>query len=189
MKPVAEGEQSRVIATLVSAFIADPVERWLFPEPAQYLAHFPTFIAAFGGQAFTRKTVWALDGFAAVAVWIPPGAAADGEAIITVLSETVSADKHEDTFLVLEQMDTAHPKRPHWYLPWLGVDPARQREGLGAELLTQCLEQVDDDHLPAFLETPNPQTISFYERHLFEVTNIAQAGSCPPVTSMLRPPQ
>jgi GNAT superfamily N-acetyltransferase len=60
--------------------------------------------------------------------------------------------------------------------PWLGVDPARQRAGLGAELLTQCLAQVDEDHLPAFLETPNPPTIPFYERHLFEVTNIAQAG-------------
>lgn len=92
MRSVAEDEQSRVIATLVSAFIADPVERWLFPEPAQYLAHFPTFIAAFGGEAFTSKTVWALDGFAAVAVWIAPGAAVDGEAIITVLSETVSTN-------------------------------------------------------------------------------------------------
>lgn len=58
-------------------------------------------------------------------------------------------------------MDAAHPKRAHWYLPWLGVDPARQRAGLGAELLMQCLARVDEDHLPAFRETPNPGTIPF----------------------------
>ena len=61
--PAREGDQPRVIATLVSAFIDDPVERWLFPEPHQYLTHFPRFVAAFGGAAFVRGTVWMLDGF------------------------------------------------------------------------------------------------------------------------------
>jgi hypothetical protein len=40
--------------------------------------------------------------------------------------------------------------------------------------------------LPAFLETPNPRTIPFYERHGFQVITVAQAGVCPPVTLMLR---
>jgi len=53
-------------------------------------------------------------------------------------------------------------------------------------LLNQCLAVVDAEHLPAFLETPNPRTIPFYQRHGFEVTNVAQAGACPPVTSMIR---
>src|SRR5664280_534725 len=34
--------------------------------------------------------------------------------------------------------------------------------------------------------TPNPRTISFYERHGFEVAGLAQAGDCPPITFMLR---
>jgi ribosomal protein S18 acetylase RimI-like enzyme len=86
-------------------------------------------------------------------------------------------------------MDAAHPTFPHWYLPWLGVDPARRGTGLGGDLLEQCLAIVDADRLPAYLETPNPRTISFYERHGFEVTSMATAGECPPVTSMLRAPQ
>jgi ribosomal protein S18 acetylase RimI-like enzyme len=186
IQSVGQDDQARVVATLVSAFIADPVERWLFPESVQYLAHFPVFVAAFGGEAFDRQTVWALDGFAAVAVWIPPGAQVNADAIVAVLSETVPADKHEDAFSVLEQMDAAHPKHPHWYLPWLGVDCVRQGTGLGAALLTQCLARVDADHLPAFLETPNRGTVPFYERHGFAVTGVSRAGACPPVTSMLR---
>jgi len=183
---VGESDQPRVIATLVAAFIEDPVERWLFPEPQMYLAHFPGFVAAFGGDAFARGTVWVLDGFVAAAMWIAPGSEPDADAIITVLEQSVAAEKHEDTFAVLEQMDQAHPTYEHWYLPWLGVDPARRGTGLGGALLKHGLAVVDADHLPAFLETPNPRTIPFYERHGFEVTSVAQAGACPPVTSMSR---
>ena len=48
-----------------------------------------------------------------------------------------------------------------------------------------CLRVVDESHLPAYRETPNPRTISFYERHGFEVIGDAQAGACPPVVFML----
>jgi ribosomal protein S18 acetylase RimI-like enzyme len=187
IEPAAKTDQPRVIATLVSAFIADPVERWLYPGSFAYLTQFPAFVSAFGGEAFERQTVWGLDEFAAVAMWLPPRAEAHGDAIVAALSNSVSAEKHADTFAVLEQMDAAHPKDPHWYLPWLGVDWARQGAGLGSDLLMQCLVRVDADHSPAFLETPNPRTVAFYERHGFRVTSVSQAGACPPVTSMLRP--
>jgi GNAT superfamily N-acetyltransferase len=185
---VDEHDQARAIATLVSAFHDDPVERWLFPESAQYLAHFPEFVAAFGGTAFEQQTAWTLGDFDAVALWIRPGSEPDADAIVDVLSESVAVERHEDMFSVLDQMDVAHPKYPHWYLPWLGVKRTRQGTGLGGELLKQCLAVVDADHLPAFLETPNPRTIPFYESHGFTVTSAAHAGSCPPVTSMLRAP-
>jgi GNAT superfamily N-acetyltransferase len=186
---VGERDQARAIATLVSAFLEDPVERWLFPEAQEYLAHFPEFVAAFSGGAFEQQNAWTLGNFDAVALWIPPGSEPDADAIIDVLSRSVAAERHDATFSVLAQMDAAHPKHPHWYLPWLGVEHTRQRTGLGGELLKQCLAVVDADHLPAFLETPNPRTIPFYERHGFAVTSTARAGTCPPVTSMIRAPQ
>ena len=83
-------------------------------------------------------------------------------------------------------MEDAHPKYPHWYLPWFGVASALQGKGIGGELMKACLAVVDTSHLPAYLETPNPRNISFYERHGFEVTAEAQAGACPPVVSMRR---
>lgn len=183
---VGESDQERVFATLVLAFAADPVERWLYPEPRQYLSHFPRFLAAFGGRAFAERTVWSLGEFSAVALWLPPDTEADGDAITTLLAETVAADKHEDTFAVLGQMDKAHPACRHWYLPWFAVDTALQDRGLGGQLMEPCLQIVDGTHLPAYLETPNPRTIPFYQRHGFQVTGEAQAGTCPPITFMLR---
>jgi GNAT superfamily N-acetyltransferase len=184
--PVGEDGQTMALATLTLAFAADPVERWLYPESERYLAYFPKFLAAFGGGAFDEQTVWKLGEFSAVALWLPPGTEPDGDAITSVLADSVAPGQHDDTFAVLSQMDQAHPTYPHWYLPWFGVDVAMQGRGLGSQLMKPCLGIVDASSLPAYLETPNPRTIRFYERLGFEVTGQAQAGTCPPVTSMLR---
>jgi hypothetical protein len=49
-----------------------------------------------------------------------------------------------------------------------------------------CLQVVDATRQPFYLEAPNPRTISFYQRHGFVVTGHALAGTCPPITLMLR---
>lgn len=175
------------MATLVLAFAADPVERFLYPEPERYLEHFPSFLSAFGGAAFAQETVWQVYDFRAVALWLPPGAEPDGDGIVRLLSTTVARQRLDDAMAVLAQMATAHPTYDHWYLPWLGVDPAAQNRGLGGELLRGCLDRVDADGLPAYLETPNPRNLSFYTRHGFEPAGQAQAGACPPVWFMVRP--
>lgn len=91
---------------------------------------------------------------------MPPHLELDGDAIAAVLTETVSAEKHEDTFAVLAQMDGAHPKFPHWYLPWFGVDAAVQGRGLGGELMRHCLRIVDEDSSARVSRFPqSPQRI------------------------------
>jgi GNAT superfamily N-acetyltransferase len=180
-------ERAAAIATVVAAFAADPVERWLWPEEALYESCFPDFVAAFGGQAFEHEGAWELADAGAVALWLSPGVEPDEGAVVAVLTETVPREKHDALFSTLEQMEVAHPTYPHWYLPWLAVRPALQGRGLGGRLLEHCLAVVDADRLPAFLETPNPRTVPLYEKHGFKVTATAQAGNCPPITSMLRP--
>lgn len=184
--PVRDPERQRALDVLVTAFTADPVIRWLYPEAHRYLMHFPSLLVAFGGKAFSANTVWRLGEFSAVALWFPPHVEPDGDAVVAVMTQTVAPEQHEDILAVLGQMDEAHPRFPHWYLPWFGVDGGRQGKGLGGVLMTQCLAIVDQDHLPAFLESPNPRNLSFYERRGFEVTAVSQAGECPPVYSMLR---
>jgi ribosomal protein S18 acetylase RimI-like enzyme len=180
-------EEPGAIATVVAAFASDPVERWLYPADDEYECHFPDFAAAFGGRAFKAGTAWALDGHAAVALWLGPGTEPDDDAVGEVFARTVAEEKHEELFAVLGQMAEAHLGDPHWYLPWLAVEPGRQNEGLGARLLAHCLVIVDESGLPAFLETPNPRNVGLYERHGFAVVAVTESPSCPPLTSMLRP--
>ncbi|MFQ5758001.1 MAG: hypothetical protein ACE5H7_18160, partial [Acidiferrobacterales bacterium] len=54
------------------AFSADPAARWLWPNPQQYLTHFPSFVKAFGGQAFSHKSAYYVDGYAGAALWLSP---------------------------------------------------------------------------------------------------------------------
>jgi ribosomal protein S18 acetylase RimI-like enzyme len=183
---VLDDDRQRALDVLVTAFTADPVIRWLYPEASLYLARFPGFLEAFGGRAFAEGTAWRLGEFAAVALWLPPRVEPDGDAIVAFLRATVASEQQADLEALLRQMDEAHPRFPHWYLPWFGVDGARQGMGLGKELMTHCLKIVDANHLPAYLETPNPRNITFYQRHGFEVVGESQAGACPPVVSMLR---
>jgi GNAT superfamily N-acetyltransferase len=185
--PVGADQRSSVYGTLVSAFADDPVERWLYPELTEYHRHFPDFLDAFGGRAFQTGTVWRLGNFSAAALWLPPDAQPDVERIVSVLTKSVSPSQHEDMFNVLDAMETAHPRHPHWYLPWFGVDASMQGTGVGSQLMRACLEVIDATHLPVYLETPNPRSIPFYVRHGFSVTGDARSGTCPPMTFMQRP--
>lgn len=183
---VPASDEGRVLATLTLSFAADPVERWMYPEPSDYLQHFPGFLAAFGGPAFDNDGVWQTADYGAVSMWLPPDTIDDADPILTSLSSTLAKEKLVDTLAVLDQMVASHPTYPHWYLPWLGVDPALQGRGLGGQLLRHGLALVDDSQLPAYLETPNPRTVPLYERHGFETVGVAAAGECPPITMMLR---
>jgi ribosomal protein S18 acetylase RimI-like enzyme len=186
IEAIALHDASRAYATLVSAFVDDPVERWMYPELDDYEAHFPKFLAALGAAAFEAGTAWHLSFFAVVGLWLPPGAEPDADLIVTVLRNTVEPAKQRDVFAVLQAMDSRHPGYDHWYLPWLGVHPSLQGRGLGGRLLSETLGKVDDTHLPAYLESPNPRNVSLYTRHGFETVATIEIGECPLMTCMLR---
>lgn len=180
-------DRATAIAVVTSAFAADPVERWLYPDETRYQEAFPRFAWALGGRALDTDTAWRSAAGEAVALWLPPEVAPDEDSVVEVLTSSVDADKHAEMFDCLGQMADAHPTEPHWYLPWLAS--ARPGRGLGGELLARTLQVVDETHLPAYLETPNPRTVPLYERHGFRVTGRTSTPDCPPLTFMYRPAQ
>lgn len=52
--------------------------------------------------------------------------------------------------------------------------------------MKHALRRVDEDRLPAYLESSNPRNISLYERHGFEVVGEIQVGKSPVMTPMIR---
>jgi len=181
-----ESDAEQAVAVIVLAFSTDPAARWTFPDPHQYLAHFPAIVRAFGGKAFAHGTGHHASGFAGAALWLPPGIQPDEETLGAVLRRSVPAGRQAAVSAVLEQMGRHHPREPHWYLPLIGVDPVHQRKGLGSALLEHALRQCDRDHTPAYLESSNPANIPLYERHGFQVRATIQMGSSPPIFPMLR---
>ena len=69
-----QDDAQRLLDTLTLAFAADPPNRWMYPQPWQYLRHFPSFALSLGGAAFARRTALACDDYSAVALWLGPDA-------------------------------------------------------------------------------------------------------------------
>jgi ribosomal protein S18 acetylase RimI-like enzyme len=77
---------------------------------------------------------------------------------------------------------------PHWYLWVLGVDPARQGQGIGGLLLRAGLARADASDLPCYLETMNPKNVPLYQKFGFAVESIGTLpGSSVRMWSMIRP--
>ena len=90
---------------------------------------------------------------------------------------------------VMRQMESHHPREPHWYLPLIGIDPKHQGKGLGGALLDHALKICDRDGALAYLESSNPRNVPLYQRHGFEILGQIQFGSSPTLVPMLRRPQ
>jgi ribosomal protein S18 acetylase RimI-like enzyme len=186
IKTAAASDEAPIAAVLALAFSTDPGARWAWPDPQQLLTHFPAFVKAFAGAAFSSGTAYYVEGYAGAALWLPPEVRPDDEALDALMQRSASAQTLRDLLAVFDQMRGYHPSEPHWYLPLIGVDPFHQGGGLGSALMRHALARCDGEGKPAFLESSNPQNVSLYERDGFEMLGRIQVGASPTLFPMLR---
>lgn len=87
-------------------------------------------------------------------------------------------------------LERVHPREPHYHLAYIGTRPAQQGTGLGAEVLNAMTQRCDDEGVPAYLESSNPQNESLYVRHGFVATGpIELPSGGPPMKAMWRTPR
>jgi ribosomal protein S18 acetylase RimI-like enzyme len=189
IKTATTSNADQAIGTMVLAFGADPAARWLYRDPHQYLAYFPSFVQAFAGKSFEHHGAYYVDEFAGASLWLPPGIHPNDDTVFELLQKTVPERNLAVVFAVFEQMNRYHPTEPHWYLPMIGVDPNRQRKGFGSALLEHALQRCDLDEKLAYLESSNSKNIPLYERHGFELLGTIQVGKSPSIFPMLRRPR
>ncbi len=198
------GELDAIASTLSAAFAADPVQQWLFEPAADPDAARGRFFRFFVGEYFALGHTYRIRGaddgaggvasIAGAALWAPPDRdILHGDRVDAFLA-VVTADLGEQTIPRLTELvraSEARPTEPHFYLGILGVDPARQGEGLGAVLVEGVLEACDRGGFVAHLESSNPRNLGFYERLGFVATDSFRCGSAsgPLMTIMSRSPR
>ena len=183
------GEMSHAVAAIVSAFLTDPIARFAWPFPHDYLRFMPLSTREFVSGSFEHGTAYVSADFCGAAIWFPPGVHPNGEALERFFRDTARPDHLDDLLATFEKMAQCHPEEPHWYLPMIGVEPNAQGKGLGAELMRHALVRCDQERALAYLESSNPRNISLYLRHGFEATGELRVGAGPLVTPMLRRPR
>jgi ribosomal protein S18 acetylase RimI-like enzyme len=189
IKTATASDEAYLIDVVVRAFAADPAARWSWPDSQQYFTHFPSFVRAVAGKAFTHGSAYYVDGYAAAALWLPPNVHPDEDKLTSLAQRSVAEKIQKDFLSVFEQMDHYHPSEPHWFLPFMGVDPSQQGKGFGSALLQHTLIQCDRETKLAYLESSNPRNIPLYKRHGFELLGTIQIGTSPSIAPMLRRPK
>jgi ribosomal protein S18 acetylase RimI-like enzyme len=182
--------------TLAGAFTDDPVIGWLIPFDVdgrdERLATFFTSMA----RSYLRrdKHVYLATGGVAAALWSAPGSWR--LPMTEVLRETRPAMRAFGRSLgralrTQLELEAGHPKEPHhWYLGYVGVAGSHQGQGIGSAVLREVLDQADDAHVPAYLESSNERNLSLYERNGFRVTKQYRAlGRGPFIYRMWRDPR
>jgi GNAT superfamily N-acetyltransferase len=181
-----EAEIEHAIATLVLAFATDPVARWMYADPHQYLLHIPRLFRALGTSSFEAGAAQRTNDGLGVAIWLPPGAHGDDGPLEAAIAESIAQERQGEIAALFERTEHYRPTEPHWYLSLIGVEALHRNKGCGAALLDHRLRQCDREHLPAYLWSSNPLNTSLYERHGFEIAGTIQVGSSPSIFPMLR---
>jgi len=182
-------EMAHAIAAIVAAFITDPIARFAWPSPHDYLRAMPLATREFAGGSFEHGTAYVSADFSGTALWLPPGVHPNGAALEGLFRETAKPQHLDDLLATFDAMEQWHPEESHWYLPMIGVEPNAQGKGLGAELMRHAVARCDQEGALAYLESSNPRNISLYLRYGFEVMGEIRVGAGPLVTPMLRRPR
>jgi GNAT superfamily N-acetyltransferase len=185
------GEGGALARTLAQAFQADPVMSWMFPDPqlrSRLLE--PAFRLYLERLWLPHEETYAAGGTAAVAAWEPPGTwkLGIGEQLrLLPAMARIFGRRLPGTLSALSRLEKDHPHEPHYYLPFMGVEPASQGRGMGSALLFPVLQRCDADGVAAYLEASSPRNRDLYERHGFAVTEEFQVGTgSPPLWRMWR---
>lgn len=189
IRSATSDEMSQAVSSIVGAFITDPLARFAWPSPHEYLRAMPVATHEWAGGSIQHGTAYVSADLCGAALWLPPGVHANGEALERVFRDTAKPEHLDDLLVTFDKMDEWHLEEPHWYLPIVGVEPNAQGNGLGGALMRHAVARCDQEEALAYLESSNPRNISLYERHGFEVMGEIQVGAGPLVTPMLRRPR
>jgi GNAT superfamily N-acetyltransferase len=193
IRAAGHADTAATAQVLARAFHDDPLFGWFLPAEGSRHRRLRRFFATELHHESLRHgavELASVDGrVAGAAVWFPPGSPlgtqasalpgylwAFGRRIVTVARFQSVAVR-------------VHPRdQPHWYLAIIGVDPVRQGYGVGAALLRSRLRRCDEEGLPAYLESSNPDNVPLYQHFGFDVTGaLGLPEGAPVVSTMWRP--
>jgi len=192
LRTAAPSEAGSLSAVLAAAFEHDPVLGWLIPDGPRRRRRLERFFALeLHHVVLPVGRAWTVDGNAGASLELPPSRwrmslrtqVAHGPAFTRVFGRRLP-----HAFALITLMEHRHLREPHYYLPYVGVTPDAQGQGLGTTLLRPTLDRCDHERLPAYLEATSERNAALYERLGFEHLGPFQLGTSPPLWPMRRPP-
>jgi GNAT superfamily N-acetyltransferase len=186
--PLTPSHHEAAATVLADAFIDDP--GWVAVGPrgsgARWKYIYRTCLGAIRvGGRWCGPSWCALDGDEPVAVltgcapglWPPPRLRALGYMTAGPLLAGPAALAR--SLRAARIVEKAQPDYDHFLVWMFAVSPARQRGGLGRRLMREALAKADEDRVPAYLYTANPDNLPYYRSHGYEVIGEERISGVP----------
>ncbi len=157
------------VEVLARTFADDPFVNWVVRQDARHdeaMRRF--FTVCLRLLTMPHGEVWATNDLSGVAMWTPPGTFRVGpREQVRFLWQAVrawGAGRIPTRLSAFNEIERHHPQELHFYLFFVGVDPDRQGEGIGGQLMAHILDRCDEERLPAYLEATRRDLIPYYAR-------------------------
>jgi GNAT superfamily N-acetyltransferase len=142
----------------------------LVPGPRRELRLRRYFAQVLPVTYLSRGEVWMTEDPVGAAVWVAPGRWPPGseETLRTAPTLLWTFGRRPVRALAgMAAIERGHPVEPHWYLDFIGVEPAAHGRGTGTRLLAPVLERCDREGIPAYLNAGSERSRKLYARHGF----------------------
>ena len=178
---------------MAHAFQDDPLTGWVFRDAQRRPKYMRRFFAGRARILIRQNEIYTVDGCHAAAMWARPDEWHDpplqSMKELAGLATGIRPRHIPQTLRGLFQIESKHPKPPHWYLAVLGTHPDHQGNGYASALVKPVLDECDRLEIPAYLETGKERNVAFYNRHGFRVTEQFRLPNGPQVWLMWRDPR
>ena len=173
-----QSDQQQPAAEMLSrAFFNDPLMVYYLPDEARRERVLPTLMLASLRYCLYYGEVFTTDHLEGAACWLPPGGTSLNiwgliRSGLGVVSLTLGFEAFRRIQQIEPGVDRIHRASlpgPHWYLMILGVDPSRQGQGIGGQLIETKMAEARKAGLPCYLETMTENDVVFYRKHGFDV--------------------
>lgn len=187
VKRAGADEAALVGEILGDAFGADPLMRWISPDPEYPRWCWPLAVHFF----LPHHEVYVTENGLGASMWLPPGVELSIRPSLAMLWNAwrrFGIGSILRYFWIMSTLKKHHPKDEHYYLFAIGVRSGSRGQGIGSALLERVLQKCDQQKVGAYLES-NSLSLPFYERHGFEVqSEIALSHNGPSIWLMYRDP-
>jgi ribosomal protein S18 acetylase RimI-like enzyme len=168
-----KSDADRLSETLTRAFMDDPLIAYFFPDLATREGRLRRMFKLIFDMGEPFGACHVTPNFEAAILWRPPSQfhipywqyLTHGLELLGIFGTNAL-----NVALAMNQIESAHPKPPNWYLQAVGTDPEHQGKGFGGVVIRHHLKRCDEQNEACYLESSKRENIPIYERLGFVVT-------------------
>ncbi|GLQ86859.1 GNAT family N-acetyltransferase [Dyella flagellata] len=167
IRRATQADRDGVVAALTEGFSADPINCWIFDNPATYHRYASGYFSCYTDYCLKHGYVFIAGDVVAATIGMPLDALRRLESDIEFDAklEKMCGPHFVRVSAMNQVMAEHHPNSPnHMYSVFTGVMPSHQNLGLGARLVHAVFDLIDEQNLPMYAEAGNENNARLWTR-------------------------